>query len=40
MSTQDKIQDFHKWMLKIKNIHYCNNDLAEKAYIKILENKK
>lgn len=32
-----RLQDFDKWMRKIKNIHYHDNSKAVEAYRRILE---
>lgn len=35
MVTIEKIQDFNSWMLKIKNIHYSDNEKMDKAYSRL-----
>ena len=45
MSKEDfkKIKSFDKWMKKIKNIHYYDNEAMDRASLRLLEpnaNKK
>lgn len=35
-----KINDFNNWMLKIKNIHYSDNEQMYNAYQRLEDNEK
>lgn len=33
--NKTKVEGFNEWMLKIKNIHYADNDKMTKAYERV-----
>lgn len=40
MTTIDRLSDFDKWLRKIGNIHYSNNNKMMDAYDRIINNEK